>query len=246
MIRTVLAILVLVLYLILSLPLMFIFWLLEEFTPKAKWWYECIVHFFLKIICFICGVKATVIGRERIPTDTAVLFVGNHQSFFDVLSVYPLMNRQTAFIAKDSLKKVPVLAWNMLYLNCLFIDRDNMRQGVQMIKKATDLAQTGTSIFIYPEGTRNKSGDETNLAPFHGGSFVVAQRGKVPIIPVSFNNTEAIFERQFPKVRASRIVIEFGEPVRWDDMDRDTQKHVGEHFRGIIRDMIIKNQELLK
>lgn len=234
------------LYLLISIPLMFIFWLLEEFTPKAKWWYQSIGQVAMKTLCFAAGVKLTVIGREKIPTDTAVLFVGNHQSYFDIIIAYALMKRQTGFVAKDSLKKIPILSWNMRYMNCLFIDRSNMRQGVKTIMEAAELAKNGTSIFIFPEGTRNKSGDETNMAPFHDGSFKVSQRGKVPIIPVTFNNTESILEKHMPKIKSAKVVVEFGDPVRWEDMDKATQKHVGEHFRQIILNTLIKNQEITK
>ncbi len=243
MIRTIIVLILILFYLLLSVPLMFIFWLLEEFTPKAKLWYQYIGQVALRTLCFASGIRLTVIGQDKIPTDTAALFVANHQSYFDVIIGYTLMKRQTGFVAKKSLQKIPILSWNMKFMNCLFIDRENMRQGVRTIMQAADMAREGTSIFIFPEGTRNKSGDETNLAPFHDGSFKVAQRGKVPIIPVSFNNTEAVFEKQMPKIKSSKVVVEFGDPVWWDDMDKATQKHVGEHFRGIILDMIRKNQE---
>lgn len=246
MIRTIITALLILFYLLISIPLMFIFWLLEEFTPKAKLWYQCIGQVALKTLCFTSGIKLTVIGKEKIPKDTAVLFVGNHQSYFDVIIGYTLMIRQTGFVAKDSLKKIPVLSWNMRYLNCLFIDRSNMRQGVRTIMQAAELAKNGTSIFIFPEGTRNKSGDETNLAPFHDGSFKVSQRGKVPIVPVTFNNTESIFEKHIPKIISSKVVVEFGDPVNWEDMDKQTQKRVGEHFRQIILDTLEKNQSLIQ
>ena len=244
MIRTIIVAILILFYLVISIPLMFIFWLLEEFTSKAKWWYQVIGMQAMKTLLFASGVKLTVKGRDKIPTDTAVLFVGNHQSYFDVIIGYALMKRQTGFVAKKSLKKIPVLSWNMAYMNCLFIDRENMRQGVKTIMQAAELAKNGTSIFIFPEGTRNKSGDETNLAPFHDGSFKVSQRGKVPIVPVTFNNSESIFEKHIPKIISSKVVVEFGDPVNWDDMDKATQKHVGEHFRGIILETLLKNQEL--
>ncbi len=204
MIRTIIVAILILFYLVISIPLMFIFWLLEEFTPKAKWWYQVIGMQAMKTLLFASGVKLTVKGRDKIPTDTAVLFVGNHQSYFDVIIGYALMKS---------------------------IDRENMRQGVKTIMQAAELAKNGTSIFIFPEGTRNKSGDETNLAPFHDGSFKVSQRGKVPIVPVTFNNSESIFEKHIPKIISSKVVVEFGDPVNWDDMDKATQKHVGEHFR---------------
>lgn len=245
MIRFILAITLIVIYLIISVPIMLIFWILTKITPRARYWYQCAGQALLVTIRFVSGTKLTVIGREKIPRDTAVLFVGNHQSYFDVILAYSLMVGPTAFIAKDSFKKAPLLSWNMRFLKCLFIDRENLRQGVRTIMDAADMAKEGTSIFIFPEGTRNKSDDELNLGPFHDGSFKVAQRGKVPIVPVSFNNTASIFEKQFPKIRSAKVVVEFGDPVAWDDLDKNTQKHVGAHFRQVIIDMMKKNRELI-
>ena len=88
MIRTIIVAILILFYLVISIPLMFIFWLLEEFTPKAKWWYQVIGMQAMKTLLFASGVKLTVKGRDKIPTDTAVLFVGNHQSYFDVIIGY--------------------------------------------------------------------------------------------------------------------------------------------------------------
>ncbi len=246
MIRFIFIALFLILYLILSCPVMLILLLVRRFNAKkADFIMQRIVQGALSIVWHMAGVKVTTIGLENVPEDQAVLFVGNHQSFFDVIISYSQMKRQTAYIAKKSFRKWPILSWNMMFLHCLFLDRENMRQGVKTIMTAAEMARDeDISIFIFPEGTRNK-GDETELAPFHDGSFKVAQRGKVPIIPVSFNNTAAVFEKHLPKITPQHVVIEYGEPIYWDALTKEEKKYVGEHFRGILTEMVKKNKELV-
>ena len=246
MIRFIFIALFLVLYLILSCPIMLILLLVRKINAKkADIIMQRIVQCALSIVWHMAGVKLTTLGLDNIPDDQAVLFVGNHQSFFDVIISYSQMKRQTAYIAKKSFQKWPLLSWNMLFLHCLFLDRENLRQGVKTIMTAAEMArEDGISIFIFPEGTRNK-GEESELAPFHDGSFKVAQRGKVPIIPVSFNNTAAVFEQHLPKIKPQHVVIEYGRPVFWDELTKEEKKRVGEHYREILTEMVVKNKELV-
>lgn len=245
MIRTVLCVLLVILYLILSLPLMLILMLVRQFRPEAAELAMLrVVQVAFRAIYLIAGAKVTVIGKERIPKDEPVLYVGNHQSIFDIVIAYAQMPSRTGFISKDSMKKVPILNLNMLFLNCLFLDRENIRQGLETIKKAIELVKNGVSVFIYPEGTRNRSEDETDLLEFHSASFKVAQRSDCSIVPVSVNSTADLLERHFPVMKPAKIVLEFGEPVPYSSLTKEQRKQIGPYFRSIIRDMVIKNQEL--
>lgn len=78
------------------------------------------VNFGLRIVQLISGVKLEVHGYENIPKDQAVLFVGNHTSFYDIIVTYPLMKRPTGYIAKKEIKKIPFLSWWMYFVNCIF------------------------------------------------------------------------------------------------------------------------------
>ncbi len=245
MIRLILVALLLGIYFILSVPIMGILWLVRKFITKdAELFMQRIVQFSLWIVWHVSGVKLTTIGLENIPDDQPVLFVGNHLSYFDVVIAYSQMKNRTIFIGKSALEKIPFLSWNMKFLRCLFIDRTNMRQGVKAIMQAADMTKEGISVFIYPEGMRNQNGDELKLHPFHDGSFKVAQRGPCPIIPVAISNTANIFENHIPWIKATRVVIEYGKPVSWDDLDKDTRKHIGDHFQQVILEMLRKNQPL--
>ena len=246
MLRTAAAVLFVVIYLIVSLPVMLVLYLVGRVKPKtAELIMLRIVQRAFRVVTAIAGTDVTVLGAEKIPGDEPVLYVGNHQSFFDIVIGYSRVPGITGFVAKDNLKKVPLLNLNMMFLHCLFLDREDIRQGLETIKTAISYVKDDArSIFIFPEGTRNK-GPELPLLDFHRGSFKIAQRTGCRIVPVSFNNTAEILERHFPELRRAKVVVEFGDPVLYRDLTREEQKQIDVYFRGILTEMVRKNQELI-
>ena len=130
-----------------------------------------IVNWAFRVVIAICNTKVTVIGEENVPKDEPVLYIGNHRSFFDIVLTYVRVPRLTGYIAKKEIRKVPLLSHWMVNLHCLFLDRDNIKEGLKTILAAIEKVKSGISICIFPEGTRN-SGDEP-LLPFHDGSFTL-------------------------------------------------------------------------
>ena len=165
MIRFIFVVIFLITYLILSIPVFFIEWLIGKCNRKARDYSSLrIVQWGFKIILKITGVKVTVIGEENVP-DEPVLFIGNHRSFFDILLTYSRCKRLTGYVAKDSMEKIPLLSTWMRYLYCLFLNRENPKEGLKTILQAIEYVKKGISICIFPEGTRNK-GEELSMLPF--------------------------------------------------------------------------------
>ena len=244
MFRFICVVVFLVVYLILSIPVFFIEWIIGKFNPYARDISSLrIVQWGFKTILKITGVRTTVIGEENIP-DEAVLFVGNHRSYFDILLTYSRCRRLTGYIAKKEMLRYPLLRDWMNRLYCLFLDRSTPKEGLKTILTAIDYIKRGISICIFPEGTRN-SGEELSLLPFHSGSFKIAEKTGCPIIPISMNNTAEIFENHLPKVKKTHVVIEYGAPIRLEELDKDTRKHLSTYCSDLIQETIRKNQSLL-
>lgn len=179
---------------------------------------------------------------EHIPTDQAVLYIGNHRSYFDIVLSYSRCPGLTGYISKDLLEKVPILRAWMRRVYCLFLNREDPRQGLKTILTAIEYVKSGVSIFIFPEGTRAKT-DE--MLPFKEGSFKVATKTGCPIIPVAFTNTSAIFEDHVPFIRKARVVITYGEPILPSELAPEQKKHIGAYVQGIIADMLKENEKYL-
>ena len=139
----------------------------------------------------------------------------------------------------------PLLSNWMRNLYCLFLDREDIKQGLKTILQAADYVKSGISVCIFPEGTRNKNADETEMLPFHDGSFKIAARAKSPIIPIAISNSANIWEANFPKMTPTHVVIEYGKPIIPSELDRDTQRRLGSYTQDIIKEMLIKNKELV-
>ena len=245
MIRLIIVAVFLILFLILSIPIFFVEWLIGKVNKDAKDISSLrIVQWAFKVITRLSGVSVSVIGEENIP-DEAVLFIGNHRSYFDIVLTYSRCKRLTGYIAKKEIQKVPFLSVWMQYLYCLFLDRENAKEGLKTILKAIEYVKNGISIFIFPEGTRNK-GEELSLLPFKEGAFKIATKTGCPIVPISMNNTAEIFENHFPKIKKTHVVLEYGTPIYPNELDKDVKKHIGSYVENIVNETIHKNAELLK
>lgn len=243
MIRTFFVFLFLFVYFVLSLPGFLILLLFEKINkPKKDIVSLRIVQWAFKVILFISGVKTDVIGYENIPKDEPVLYVGNHNSYFDVLVCYSLLPGLTGFVAKKEIEKVPILRVWMRFLYCLFLDRQNVKEGLKTVLQGIEYIKNGISITIFPEGTRSKDGQ---MLEFKEGSLKFAEKTKCKIIPVTQNNTRAIFEEHFPKIKKTHVIIEFGKPIDINELEPEQRKFLGAYTRGIIQETYDRNQKLL-
>lgn len=244
MIRFICIAVFLILYLILSIPVFLVEWIIGKFNRRAKDISSLrIVQWGFKVILKMTGVTTTVIGEENVP-DEPVLFIGNHRSYFDILLTYSRCRRLTGYVAKKEMEKIPLLSTWMKNLYCLFLDRDNMREGLKTILQAIYYVKNGISICIFPEGTRN-NGEELSMLPFRDGALKIAEKTGCAIIPISMNNTADIFEAHFPRVKKVHVVIEYGKPIYPKELDKETRKHLGIYCHDLIQDTIKKNASLI-
>ncbi len=246
MIRTILAVIIAAVFLILTLPLLGIQWLFQRkwphFGEKASF---RLMQFGFRAVSLPMGIRLDVIGRENIPTDRPCLFIGNHRSYMDVILGYPLLPALTGFVAKNDFTKVPILPVWMRRLYCQFLIEGDMKQNLQAILAAIENVKQGVSMYIYPEGKRSTQEDERELLEFHEGSFKIATRTKCPIVPVAIVGSRERFETQFPKVRPGHVIIEYGKPIETASMSREELKGIGARCREIVLEMVNTNHDKL-
>ena len=244
MIRFILCVIVVVGFLILSIPILLVEWIIGKFNPMAKEISSLrIVQAVFRFILWVAGVKLTVIGEENVPTDVPVLYIGNHRSFFDVPLTYPRCPIRTGYIAKKEMEKVPLLSTWMKRLHCLFLDRNDLKQGLKTILTAIEKVKSGISICIFPEGTRNRT--DAPLLEFHAGSLKIAEKAQCPIVPMTIANAEQIFEAHSPCIRKTKVIIEYGEPIETKNLDRTQQKALTSQVVARISETYEKNMKLL-
>ena len=241
MIRFILVITFVILFLLLSSPVMLVLWLIGHINPSVKdRASRAIIKWAFGIVRFMSGTNLVILGKENIPEDTAVLYVGNHRSYFDIILGYIAVPGITGFVAKKEMNRYPLLRIWMRYIHCLFLDRDDIRQGLQTIRAGVEKVKSGISIFVFPEGTRNKSDDE--FLPFKAGSLKIAEKSGCPIIPVAINHSDDIFEKHLPKIYKTTVVIEYGTPIYPAALDKEARKALSETVVNNIKAMYEKNR----
>ncbi len=197
-----------------------------------------IVQTVFRLVLNLAGVKVTEKGAENIPRDRAVLYVGNHRSYFDILVGYTTVPGLMGFVAKKEMERIPLLSDWMRNVNCLFLDRKDIKEGLKTILAGIENVKNGISVWIYPEGTRNRNDDILDLLPFKEGSLKIAEKSGCPVIPVAMTGTAEVFEKHFPFIRKSHVTVTYGEPIYLKELPPEVKKASGAHVREIIIHML--------
>lgn len=245
MIKFILVVILVVGFLILSTPLLIWEWQFEKKHPDAKN-RQCLraVQWIFRIVLKVSGVKITVKGYEQIPKDEAVLYVGNHRSFFDILVGYVTVPSLTGFVAKKEMERYPLLSDWMRNVKCLFLDRENLKEGLKTILTGIEQVKTGTSVWIFPEGTRGRGEDIRDMLPFKEGSLKIAEKSGCPVVPVAITGTAEIFERQFPRIKSASVTIEFGKPFIIKELEPEQKKFAGAYTQNVIKEMLTQEKRI--
>lgn len=177
------------------------------------------------------GSTVQVEGMENIPNDTAVLFVSNHQGNFDIPILLGFIDKPKGFIAKMELEKLPVISIWMNYMKCVFMDRDDVRQSLRAINKGAEYLKEGYSLVVFPEGTRSKG---PVPGEFKAGSFKLAVKAGVPIVPVTINGSYKIMEQQGIWIRPAVVEVKIAPPIYAEDYRGKDIKEVAAEVSDVI------------
>lgn len=244
MIRLILVVLAIVFYLVLSIPVSWVMRIAYRKNPeKLRQVALKAVKWIFRVIAALAGITYEVQGLEHIPGDRAVLYVGNHRSYFDIVLGYMTVPGLTGFVAKKEMLRYPILNTWMTWVNCLFLNRDDIKEGLKTILEGIEKVKSGISIWIFPEGTRSEGQDITELLDFHEGSLKIAQKTGCPVIPVAITGTAEVLEQHFPLIRPSHVVIRYGEPIYIKELPAPERKFPGAYTRKVIISMLKEMQE---
>lgn len=131
-------------------------------------------------------VQLKVIQQGNLPKNVPLLFVGNHQSEFDMLVQMAALSHPFSYISKMENKRMPFVGSWCKTLDVLFFDRNDRTSGIHMLREASRRLKSGKSMLIYPEGTRSKGGP---MHPMHAGSLQPAFMSKAYVVPVILINS---------------------------------------------------------
>ncbi|GAU78596.1 1-acyl-sn-glycerol-3-phosphate acyltransferase [Fusibacter sp. 3D3] len=185
---------------------------LEFADQKARQWSSKLLK--------LAGCKVEIVGLENIPKDSAVLYVCNHQSNFDIPLTILHLPKTKGFIAKVELLKMPFVRDWMKHMKCIFMDRSDIRQQVKGISQGVQSLKEGQSMVIFPEGTRSPDG---KVKAFKPGGLKLATKSGVPIVPVTIKGSKDIMKKGSLLIKPANVEIIISEPI-WinKEMNKET------------------------
>ncbi len=155
-------------------------------------------------------VPVSTVGMENIPANQPVVFVSNHQSWFDVLSLAATIPGTMRFMSKKELANVPLLGRAMRAAGHIFLDRGNRQAAFEAYEETAKVIRAGLSAVVFGEGTRSRTG---KLLPFKKGPFVFAIAAQAPVVPVYCANTFEIQPKGSIRIRPRPVTLYFGAPI---------------------------------
>lgn len=158
----------------------------------------------------VAGIKVTVSGQELVPTGGPVIYMGNHQGNFDINALTVAIPRMFSWIAKEELFRVPVFGAAMRRAGYIPLDRSDGRKALKSMAQAAQRIASGTSVVIFPEGTRTTDG---SLLPFKRGAFLLAAKAGVPIVPFTINGSRERNPRNRLELYPGTISVSFSAPL---------------------------------
>ncbi len=189
-------------------------------------------HWWGRTVLAATGSKVTVKGIKHIPPGP-VVFMANHLSIFDTMLLLGYIDKSVAFVAKKELARVPVVNSLMRHVGCLYLDRQDIRQAVEIINLAAEQVRNGLSMVIFPEGTRSQTGE---MAEFKSGSMKLAMKAHVPIVPLRIQGTRNIYEGNGYRIRPSQISLLVSPPIMPGDYEEMGTNRVAKMVREMVEE----------
>jgi 1-acyl-sn-glycerol-3-phosphate acyltransferase len=163
-------------------------------------------RFWARISLLFAGVRLEIAGGQHLPKHEPIIYMANHQSNFDILALFAGMPLQFRWLAKEELFRIPLFGLAMRRSGYIPIDRSDRKKALQGMTEAVRRINAGTSLVIFPEGTRSP---DATLLPFKKGGFNLAIQAQVPVIPVAITGSGAIMPKHSRWIRGGTIRVEF-------------------------------------
>lgn len=174
-----------------------------------------------------------VFGREKIDLNETYLLVSNHLSIVDIASIVKAFPKEVAFVSKKELSNIILFSKWLRTVGCIFLDRENTRNAIKEISKGIEVLKNGTSMCIFPEGTR---GDGKTVGDFKKGSFKLALKSNVKILPTVLVGTRNVYEENNRKIRKGDIKVIFLDPLDPNHMNPDEIGNLNIDVRNMIEE----------
>jgi 1-acyl-sn-glycerol-3-phosphate acyltransferase len=225
---------------ILMFPLAVLTWAVTVPFDKRLFLLHRVTSFWASLYTWLNPAwPVTVTGSEKIDEDEPCVFVANHLSLLDILVMFRIF-RHFKWVSKVENFKVPFIGWNMTLNRYIPLRRGDRASVVQMMRACEETLASGSSIMMFPEGTRSPSG---RMRSFKTGAFEVALKSKVPIQPVVLQGTaDALPKRGFVLQGRHPISIQVLERIPYASFEHMSVEDLTARVRATIADELDEKQ----
>jgi len=175
------------------------------------------------------GTPVVASGLEQIPRDQPVMYASNHSSMFDVWALFATLPGSVRFVAKRELFRIPILGRAMLAVGHVPIDRTARKRAFEAYDEAARMIRGGTSVMVFPEGTRSRTGE---LLPFKNAPFGLAIAAQVPIVPVYVHHTFEILPKGAWRLRPRPIRLVVGQAIPTAGLRPENRERLRDEVRA--------------
>lgn len=181
------------------------------------------------------GATIEIKGKENLPAQGPVVYMATHKGLFDSPVMALLIeNEPIIFIGKEETKNMPVFGKWFEAMGCIYLARDDMKQSLQAILKGIEELKNGQSVVIFPEGTRMKGKE---MGTFKAGSFKLATKANVPIVPIAIQNTYKVLEEK-KRIQKTTIYVNVGKPIDVASLSAEDKKKLPTYVEDQVRALL--------
>ena len=183
------------------------------------------------------NVIIDVHGQENIPKEKGFMFFPNHQGMYDVLAIIDACPKPFSVVAKKEVANVPFLKQVFACMKAYMLDREDVRQAMEVIVNVTKEVKKGRNYLIFAEGTRSKKGNQ--IQDFKGGSFKSATKARCPIVPVALIDSFKPFDTN--SITPVTVQVHFLEPLLYEEYKDMKTNEIAETVKERIQNKINEN-----
>lgn len=157
---------------------------------KAMGYYPEIV--WARLFCYLNFVRVRVTGRENIDPKRDYVFVANHQSAYDIFSLFGWLGHNFRWMMKASLRRIPFVGWACVWSKQIFVDTSTPAATRHTMQEAEKVLGKGMSLVVFPEGARSWDG---KMKRFKRGAFLLADEFNMPVVPITIRGAFEVMPR---------------------------------------------------
>ncbi|MEE9180796.1 MAG: lysophospholipid acyltransferase family protein, partial [Vicinamibacteria bacterium] len=183
------------------------------------------------LILTTCGVRVSLSGLENLEKDRHYIFAANHQSIYDIPILFASLPFSFRILYKESLNRVPFMGWHLYFCGHISVDRSNSVRARQSLERAANQIRQGTSVVIFPEGTRSENG---SIGRFKKGSFLLAIKSGVAVVPVTISESWRIMKKGEVTVHPGTVKVHVERPISVHELQEDLAIELAKEVREIV------------